>query len=201
MGLSGVGETVVVIGAVTVLLVISTMAAATTLVVRGVRRRYRAVRSQVGLLGLRSGSGPGLPAVRAAAVATLASPAWWAVQRDRHRMWRVVSSAEHAVVVAQQAGAPVGDLPALSRQLTAAAGGVDAVLRASARSSSLRREVTGERRRMEAAAADLQGAALDSLRMVAAAETEPVLSQVRLEVAALAAGLRAAGHTSKHPAT
>ncbi|MGZ6764715.1 MAG: hypothetical protein ACXVEU_03575 [Nocardioidaceae bacterium] len=184
----------------TVLLVVSTLAAATTLAVRGVRRRYRVVRSQFALINERVGSRPRLPAVRAAAVSTLASPAWWAVQRERHRMWRAVSSAEHAVAVAQQAGAPVGDLPALSRQLKAAAGGVDAVLRASARSGSLRREATGEGRRLEEAAADLHGAALQSLRMVAAADAEPVLSQVRLEVTALGAGVRAAGHASQHPA-
>lgn len=201
MGLSAVGETVVVIGVMSVLLVISTLAAATMLTVRGVRRRYRAVRSQFGARGVESGSRAVLPAVGAAAVGTLASPTWWAVQRDRHQMWRAVSSAEHAVAVARGAGVPVGDLPALARQLTAAAGGVDALLRASARSSSQRREATGERRRLEAAAADLQGAALDSLRMAAAAHAEPVLSQVRLEVAALGAGLRAAGHTSNRPAT
>ncbi len=200
MGLSAVGDTIVVIGAVSVLVVVSVLAAATTLAVRGVRRRYRRVRSRLESLGIEAGSRPGLPAVRATAVATLASPAWWAAQRDRHRMWRAVSSAQHAVAVAQRAGAPVGDLPALSRQLTAAAGGVDAVLRAGARSRSMRREADGDRPRLEAAAADLHAAALDSLRLVAAVDTEPVLSQVRLEVAALGAGVRAAGYTRQRPA-
>lgn len=194
------GETVVVIGAVTVLLVIATLAAVTTLGVRAVRRRYRAVRSRFGFPRIGTRSRIDLPAVRTAALATVASPTWWVVQHDRHRMWRAVLSAEHAVAVAERAGAPVGDLPALSRQLTAAAGGVDAVLRASAGRSSLRRQATDERRRLEAAATDLHEAVLDSLRMVSVAHTEPLLSQVRLEVAALGAGVRAATDPWKRPA-
>lgn len=194
MGLSALAETVAVIGAVTVLVVISTVAVGTTLAVRGVRRRYRRVRSR--FASLDAGPGSRLPAVRATAVATVGSPTWWVAQRDRHRMWRAVSSAQHAVAVAQRAGAPVGDLPTLTRQLSGAARGLDAVLRAGARGGAARGELAAERRRLEAAAAALHEAALDSLRIVAAADAEPVLSQVRLEVAALGAGLRASGHLS-----
>lgn len=200
MGLSAVGDAVLVIGLVTAVLVISTLALATTLVARGVRRRYRAVRGRIGLVDVRSGAPRNLPAAGAVVAATLGSPAWWAVQRDRRRMWRVVSSAEHAVAVAQQAGAPVGDLPALARRLTTAARGVDALLRASARARSGRGDARVERRRVEAAAADLHRAALDSLRAVSAADTEPVLSAVRLEVAALGAGVRAVTQASERPA-
>jgi hypothetical protein len=182
---------------VSALLVLSLLAATTTLVVRGLRRRYRAFRSWLQPPGMRPMSRSDLPAVRAVAATTLGSPAWWAVQRDRHRMWRAVSSANHAVAVAKDAGAPVGDLPTLSRQLTSAATGVDALLRASSSTRSMRREAGAERRRIESVAADVHRAALDSLRAVALAGTEPVLSAVRLEVAALAAGVRAVGQTSQ----
>jgi hypothetical protein len=45
---------------------------------------------------------------------------------------------------------------------------------------------------IEAAAADIHGAALSSLRSASHADIDPVLSAVRIEVAALAAGVRAA---------
>jgi hypothetical protein len=197
MDLSTVGHAVVIVGVVSALLLLSMVAVTATFVVRVVRRRYRAVRSWLQPPGFRPMSRSDLPAARAAAATTLGSPAWWAVQRDRHRMWRAVSSAEHAVAVARGAGAPVGDLPILSRQLTSAAAGVDALLRASSRTRSLRREAVAERRQVESAAADLYRAALDSLRVAAAAGTEPVLSAVRLEVEALAAGVRAIRQTSQ----
>ena len=138
-----------------------------------------------------------LPALRATAAATVGSAGWWASQRDRHRMWRAVSSARNAVRVAEQSGAPVGDLPALCAQLSASAGRVDAVLRASAGDRPWRQDAGAQQ--VERAAVDVQRAAVDSLSTFAAADAEPVLSAVRLEVAALAAGLRAATMTPGHP--
>jgi hypothetical protein len=109
-------------------------------------------------------------------------------------MWREVTAAEHAVRVAQDAGAPVGDLPALTSQLTAAARRVDAVLRASGQTHAVRRDVVAERERIEAAAADVHRAAVDSLKAVVDVETDPLVSAIRLEVAALSAGVRSAGY-------
>jgi hypothetical protein len=106
-------------------------------------------------------------------------------------MWRAVTSAEHAVGVARAADAPVGDLPALARRLRSAAGGVDAVLRAGAQGSSLRGEDRAACDQVVKAAADIQRAALSSLRL-AQTDAEPLLSAVQIEVAALAAGVRAA---------
>src|SRR5436190_12110865 len=169
------------------------LAAVVFVTVRAVRRVFRAGRQWVHRAGMSGGvRRPEPGAVRAVAAATVASPGWWVAQRDRQRMWRSVSSAEHAVRVAQRSGAPVGDMPSLTRQLRSAASGVDAVLRASARDRSLRNETSAQLTHIEAAAADLQSAALHSLRMVAGPETDDVVSAARIEVEALAAGLRAA---------
>lgn len=188
------GDVLLLIGVVTLALMV-TVVATTALAVRAVRRRYRRLRSRLSTRGVGTSSRPDLPAVRAVAATTVGSAAWWASQRDRHRMWRAVSAAQHAVGVAQQSGAPVGDLPALCRQLSTAAAGVDAVLRASAGERAWRRDPDAEQ--VERAALDVQRAALDSLAMVAAADTAPVLSAVRLEVAALSAGVRAAAATGR----
>lgn len=194
-------EQVLVVVAVTVLLVVTTLAATATVAVRGARRRYRAGRERLRLLGVSAGPRRGdLGALSAVAAATVGSPGWWAVQRHRHRMWRTVVSADHAVGVAQRSAAPVGDLPVLVRRLTTAASGVDAVLRASARVPSLRRAARSERDRIEAAAVDIHRAALESLTVVANTDTDPVVSAVRIEVAALAAGLRAAQQAPQRPA-
>jgi hypothetical protein len=127
-------------------------------------------------------------------VGTLGSPGWWLIQNRRHRMWRAVSSAQHAVSVARRADAAVGDLPALASRLTAAASGVDAVLRANGRHGSLPDEDGRECDRIVAAAEDLRAAALSSLRSGSRVDTDTVASAVQIEVAAVAAGVRAAHH-------
>jgi hypothetical protein len=47
------------------------------------------------------------------------------ISRQRKALWRVVSAAEFAVLAAQQAGAPVGELDALCRRLRLAAEDAD----------------------------------------------------------------------------
>lgn len=159
-----------------------TTATVTFVAVRSLRRRYRAARERVRSLRV-----PPAPVT----VATMTSPTWWTAQNRRHRMWRAVSSAEHAVGLARRSDVPVGDLPALTTQLTSAARGVDAVLRASAHGGSLRPEDRAACDQVVEAADDIHRAALSSLRL-AQADTEPLLSAVQIEVAALAAGVRAA---------
>jgi len=107
-------------------------------------------------------------------------------------MWRAVSSAEQAVGIADRADVAVGDLPGLARRLSEAASGVDAVLRASARRGSLRDRDRRDCDRIVAAADDLRAAALSSLRTGSHADIDTVVSAVQIEVAALAAGVRAA---------
>ena len=187
-------EQVLIAASVVGMLAVITTGVLAVLVVRGVRRRYRSAR--VRLRDFRASSlSPGSTRVPgSAALSAVGSPGWWTAQNRRHRMWRAVSSAEHSVGLARRSEVPVGDLPALTAQLTAAAGGVDAVLRASARSGSLRKEDRAACDRITAAATDIHAAALSSLRSASHADTDPVLSAVQIEVAALAAGVRAAHH-------
>jgi hypothetical protein len=168
-------------------------AAVAVVAVRRVRRACRSAQARWRALRTpRTGRRGALQPTGSVALATLGSPGWWAVQHRRHRMWRAVSSAQHAVGVARRSGVPVGDLPALASRLTAAAGGVDSVLRASARLGPLRDEDRDDCDRITAAAASVQDAALFSLRCASHTEVEPVVSAVRIEAAALAAGVRAA---------
>lgn len=160
------------------MLVVVTMGVTTVLVVRAARRRYRAARER--LRGLRS--------------APVGTPAYWSVQNRRHRMWRAVTSAEHSIGLARASDVAVGDLPFLTQRLRVAADGMDAVLRASARTGSLTTEDRADCDRIIVAGAEIQAAALDSLRTASRADTEPVVSAIRIEVAALAAGVRAAQH-------
>lgn len=122
---------------------------------------------------------------------TIASPSWWLVQRDRRSMWRSVATARRAVSVASRANAPVGDLPVLTRQLQRAAAGVDAALRAGSSERRIAREVTADRMRIEAAAAEIRSAAVASLGVMRV-DVQPVVSAISVEVAALAAGIQAA---------
>jgi hypothetical protein len=197
---SAVEQALIITVVLVMLLWMSTVAALAFVTVRGVRRLSGAGRAWMRRLDVPSGSASrDIGALRASASATVGSPCWWVAQRDRHRMWRAVTAADHAVGVAKRAGAPVGDLPTLARELATAARGVDAVLCASARSRSMMSEARTEGARIEAAAADLHGAALESLRMVAEGATDHVVSAARVEVHAMAAGLRAARDASGQP--
>ena len=187
-----VEQALLVVGVLSVLILMA-IATVTIVAVRGVRRRYRLAHERLRVI--RGSRRPRRGSIRASssfAVATIGSPGWWAVQNRRHRMWRAVSSAQHAVGVARRSDVAVGELPVLTDQLRAAAQAVDSVLRASARLGSLCEEDRTDCDRIETAAAEIHAAALSSLRSVSHADTDPILSAVHIEVAALAAGVRAA---------
>jgi hypothetical protein len=116
--------------------------------------------------------------------APVSDPRWWLTQRDRHRMWRAVSSAEKAVQAAVSADAPVGDLPFLVRRLDKAARSVDAVVRAGGDRAEVQETVR--------TAEDIRAAAVEALTSVARPETTSIAADVRLEIAALRHGLAAA---------
>ena len=190
------------------LLALLAVTLAATMVIRRSRRRWRVVR---GLISRRSRGGPlsRRPAVNGRALAasalglttnTVASPRWWATQNARRQMWREVTAAKHAVTVARRAGAPVGDLPALVRQLEGAARSADALAQADAHSPRRGRPATPEVRRVQRAALEVRDAAVDALQAAATAEVSPLLPSVRLEAAALAAGALAAS-TLRGPAS
>jgi hypothetical protein len=191
-GVAVVEQVLIAIGVMGLLFIIAT-GAATVVVVRGLRRRYRAARSR--LLSAQGAHHDLQSLIRVSssvASASIGSPGWWVVQNRRHRMWRAVTSAEHAVRVARRADVAVGDLPSLAGRLRAAANGVDAVLRASGREGSLRERDRLDYDRIVEAASELRAAALSSLRSGSHADTETIVSEVQIEVAALAAGVRAA---------
>ena len=155
------------------------------------RKRWRRRRSTFDFFVRRPLAAVPVSRVTDGVTSTVASPSWWIVQRDRRDMWRSVVTARRAVAVAERADAPVGDLPALARQLQKAANGVDAALRASGGDRRLMREVTADRRRIEQAAADIRVAAMSSLGAMRG-DLQPVVSAISVEVAALAAGIQAA---------
>lgn len=189
-----VGQLLIAIGVMGLCFVAATGAVA-FLVVRGVRRRYRTFRSRLTAVW---GSPPNLEDLLrtsgSIAGASVGSPGWWLAQSRRHRMWKAVTSAEHAVRVARHADVPVGDLPMLAQALRRTANRVDAVLRAGGRMGSLRDEDRADCDRIVAAADDIRAVALATLRSDSHADTDTIVSAVEIEVAALASGIRAAHH-------
>ena len=190
-GVAVVEDLLIAIGVLGLLFIVAS-GVAVVVVVRGVRRRYRSARARLLAAQWWQHDDGRLRMAGSVASASIGSPGWWSAQNRRHRMWRAVTSAEHAVTVARQADAAVGDLPSLAGRLHTAARGVDAVLRASGRQGSIREQDRVDYDRIMAAASDLRAAALSSLRLGSHADTETVASAVHLEVAALAAGVRAA---------
>jgi hypothetical protein len=175
------------------LLILATMVAilgTCVVVTLRLRRRWR---RRNGLVGVVFSSLGHLPAasLTAGAVSTVASPAWWMVQRDRHAMRRSVVGARRAVSVAVRAKAPVGDLPSLVRQLQQAADDVDAALQASGGHRRLARDANTDRLRIEAAAADIRAAAISSLDAMRVG-VQPLVSAIAVEADALAAGVSVA---------
>jgi hypothetical protein len=55
--------------------------------------------------------------LRAAASRPRANPSWWSIRGERRSLRMSVGAAEHSVAAAVAAGAPVGDLPVLCRDL------------------------------------------------------------------------------------
>lgn len=207
MHITGIEHLVVDVAAVAglvVLLAVIVLAAAATLMLRRLRGRWHAVRRHP--TGFRlSTRVPAIDRRRLASAGTslattLASARWWAAQQDRRRMWRAVSAANHAVTVARRAGAPVGDLPTLARQLETAARSADALARAAGRSPRGTAPASADVREVEKAALQMHRAAVDSLQAVATSEVSPLLHSVRLEAQAVAAGVRAVG-ASRRAAT
>jgi hypothetical protein len=149
---------------------------------RSIRRQWRRLRT-----------GEAAPRITARVASTAARPQWWAMQHDRHRMWRAVSSAEHAVGAAVKAQAGVGDLPSLARRLRRAATQVDAALSAACHNSG--RVPTGvrdEHALVMASARDVERLAIQVTAATAGTSAVEVRAAVLVEERALAAGMAAA---------
>src|SRR6266702_343400 len=112
---------------------------------------------------------------------------WREGGRARRELWRAVSAAEHAVAAARRGGAPTGDLDGRCRRLRQAVGGAGLDPGVS--------EVSG----LVSAAGQIQAAASAALALVSGPAARQLAGDVRIEVAALAAGLASAAGTKGPP--
>jgi hypothetical protein len=188
MSTAGNAETVATAVSVTLLLVVIGAAVTSALAVRAARRRYLQLRRRLVVAPLVAGPRVVNYVMRSPA----ASPTWWTAQVDRRRLWRSVSAAEHAVATAKAAGAPVGDLPTLSRQLRRAAVAVDRALVATGRARTPASAVVKQRERdVRDSASRIYAAAMESLTTTASHHTSELARSVQIETEALHAGLHA----------
>lgn len=155
---------------------------------RKARGWYRRARIAIGLVP-NNRTGASSRAMAGVASLPLTELSWWVVQRDRHRMWRAVTAADRAVATAVAAKAPIGDLPALTRQLRQTAESVDATLRACGPSVSAVRPLREQVTELVVAAEHVRAAALEALTAVSQPATAGLTDAVRVEVAALRHGL------------
>src|SRR6266542_2357834 len=126
----------------------------------------------------------------------------WRGGRARRELWRAVGAAEHAGAAARRGGAPTGDLDGLCRRLRQAAGSADRRLAIGQRPAVAGAgldpgvsEVSG----LVSAAGQIQAAASAALALVSGPAARQLADDVRIEVAALAAGLASAAGTKGPP--
>ena len=127
---------------------------------------------------------------------------WREGGRGRRELWRAVGAAEHAVAAARRGGAPTGDLDGLCRRLRQAAGSADRRLaigqRPAVAGAGLEPAVS-EVGGLLSAAGQIQAAASAALASVSRPAARQLADDVRIEVAALAAGLASAAGTEGPP--
>jgi hypothetical protein len=121
---------------------------------------------------------------------------WLAAARERRRLWRAVTAAEHAVAVARRAGAPTGDLQSLCWRLRQGAGDADRCLavarRPAAPGAGHCAGAIAEVGDLVTAAGLIQDAAASAAASMARPAVEGLAEDARREAAALAAGIAAA---------
>jgi len=127
---------------------------------------------------------------------------WREGSRARRELRRAIGAAEHAVAAARRGGAPTGDLDALCRRLRHAAGSADRRLAIGQRpvvaGAGLDPDVS-EVSGLVSAAGQIQAAASAALASVSRPAARQLADDVRIEVAALAAGLASAAGTEGPP--
>jgi hypothetical protein len=175
--------------------------------VRGLPRRLKALaailsrdtvthRRITGFVAGRSGIQPHKLGLRTAAARPQANPAWWSAQRERRSLRRSIAAAERTVAAAAAADAPVGELPALCRELRRMRNDIDRRLMLAAshgqqpdgqtRAQAYKARVSAEQIRLLAARAHAE------IRMPIADE---FAARVDSEAVALTAGLASLGDT------
>jgi hypothetical protein len=124
---------------------------------------------------------------------------WVAAGRARRRLWRAVAAAEHAVALAHDGGAPVGDLDALCQRLRRAAGDADRSLAIGwhvtvpgTELESASSQVSG----LVSAAGQIQSAAAAALALVSRPAVSSLADDVSREAVALSAGIASAAAAS-----
>jgi hypothetical protein len=155
---------------------------------RRTRRRLRAGLAARRPARLLTGGRLGEAAVSGLLRQPFLASGWWRWQLGRAGMWRAVHDAERAVADARAAGAPVGELPALCRQLRAVAAQADAALRVAATGGE-RDRGAGQVADVLDAARALHRTAARSMREVTGPPAAALRAQTRQEADALAAGL------------
>jgi hypothetical protein len=127
---------------------------------------------------------------------------WREGGRGRRELWRAVGAAEHAVAAARRGGAPTGDLDGLCRRLRQAAGSADrrlAIGQRPATAGAGLEPAVSEVGGLLSAAGQIQAAASAALASVSCPAARQLADDVRIEVAALAAGLASAAGTEGPP--
>lgn len=118
---------------------------------------------------------------------------WWASQWTRHRLWTAVTSAEQSVSGAEEAGAPVGDLPVLCRRLRVAAQDLDRLMRVApgrGEGHEAARSAHDQVAQVVSAARSIQETAAAGMSEFGAPSVRDLADDVQREVHALRAGLR-----------
>jgi hypothetical protein len=127
--------------------------------------------------------------LRAAAGRPRVDPSWWSIRDERRSLQRSASAAEHSVAAAVAAGAPVGELPALCRDLRRLCRDSDrrlmlAALDGRGRDDQARVQATAVR----ASAERIRSLAVRTLTETSGPAASRLATQVDTEAAALDAG-------------
>ncbi len=159
---------------------------------RGLRRRWRAIRSHGAVVGAVAlwGATESVRHRKHGSMTAIDLERWPA-RMVRRELWRSVDRAAAAVRVADEAGGPTAELPALSRRIRAAAVDLDRLLRVdpSARVPA----VVGEQAlELIRAADDIREAAVASAGEVSAQRVHDLTRDAGLELEILDAGLASA---------
>jgi hypothetical protein len=156
------------------------------------RRRWRAFRAHgavIGATALWEAAGP--VRHRARGPMSADDAARWPARRVRKDLWRAVDQAEAAVRTATELGGPTASLPALCRQLRAAAVGVDKILRVDLQ-GPVPVEVATQAAEVVRAADDLRRAAVASAGDATGQQVRDLTTDADQEIRLLDAGLASA---------
>ena len=202
---------VVLLAGFAALIMIATVGTAAWWIIRAVRRLPRRLTGLTAIVSRdtvtarrritevvvgQSGVQPNELRLRAAAARPQANPAWWSAQHERRSLRRSVAAAERTVAAAAAADAPVGELPALCRELRRVHSDVDGQLMLAAsygkRPDSQTRAQVSKARASAEQIRSLAAHAHAEIRMPTADE---LAARVDDEAVALTAGLASLGDT------